>query len=73
MGPYVLDFYCPAARLAVELDGAVHEGSAAREADAAREGNLAGVGIRVVRFENRAVFERPEEVLAVILGACEGG
>ena len=73
VGPYVLDFYCPATRLAVELDGAVHDDAAAREADAARTANLDRVGIRVLRFENRVVFERPAEVLEQILAACRGG
>ena len=71
VGPYVLDFYCPAARLAVELDGAAHEGAAAQEADAARTRHLGAVGIRVVRFENALVFARADEVLACILEACE--
>ncbi len=70
VGPYVLDFYCPAVRLAVELDEAAHQGPAAQEAGAARARHLAAVGIRVLRFENRAVVERPDEVLAAILTAC---
>ena len=66
VGPYVLDFYCPSARLGVELDGAVHEAPAQAAHDEARTRHLAAVGIRVVRFENRMVFEAPEAVLAEI-------
>ena len=65
VGAYILDFYCPEARLGVELDGAVH--AAQRDYDAARTRNLAAVGVRVVRFENAEVFERLEVVCAAIL------
>ena len=66
VGPYVLDFYCPTERLAVELDGAVHDGPAERSYDDARTAVLTTEGIRVVRFENRRVFEDPDAVLAEI-------
>jgi very-short-patch-repair endonuclease len=69
VGPYVLDFYCPAERLAVELDGAVHNAPERQAYDTERERHLAAVSIRVVRFENRAVFEAPEAVLAGIAAA----
>lgn len=69
VGPYVLDFYCPAERLAIELDGAVHADPVRHAYDAVRTRHLAGVGIRVLRFENRAVFDAPEVVLATIEAA----
>ena len=73
VGPYVLDFYCPSARLAVELDGAVHDGPERRDYDAERTGHLATLGVRVVRFENRAVFDRPDAVLGAIRAAAMQG
>lgn len=69
VGRYILDFYCPEAQLAVELDGAVHDDPARAAYDAERERHLAGLGIRVLRFENRCVFEQPEAVLAAIAAA----
>lgn len=69
--PYVLDFYCPVARLAVELDGAVHDAPEQRAYDAARTAHLARVGIRVVRFPNDAVRLDVEAVLEAI-AACFG-
>jgi very-short-patch-repair endonuclease len=72
VGPYVLDFYCPAERLAVELDGAVHDDPARRDYDAERERRLAAEHVRVVRFENRAVFENLEGVLAAIAACFQG-
>lgn len=66
IGRYVLDFCCPAERLAVELDGAVHASPEARASDAARTAALEAEGLRVVRFENRQVFDDLDGVLAHI-------
>jgi len=66
VGPYILDFYCPGEKLAVELDGAAHDYEAAQYRDALRTLFLHGAGIQVVRFENREVIENLEGVLAVI-------
>lgn len=72
VGPYILDFYCPEAHLAVELDGAIHGSPARREYDDARTRHLEAADIRVIRFENREVFERLDIVLAAILAAARG-
>jgi very-short-patch-repair endonuclease len=66
IGFFVLDFFCPAEGLAVELDGSSHDSAAANERDQNRDAFLASVGIRVVRFENRDVMENLEGVLAGI-------
>ena len=63
VGAYVLDFYCPECRLAVELDGQGHFDPVRSERDLLRSQYLASLNIRVVRFENRAVFENLEAVL----------
>ena len=57
VGNYILDFYCPSEKLAVELDGEVHFGDAAREYDRERKLFLEYYGIKVLRFENKRVFE----------------
>jgi very-short-patch-repair endonuclease len=56
MGPYVVDFYCPAARLAVELDGEVHQNERAVARDAERDSWLREQGVRVVRIPNQVVL-----------------
>jgi len=61
-----VDFYCAEEQLVVELDGAVHDDPARAAADAERQGFLEGLGLRVVRFENRMVFEYGAAVLAAI-------
>jgi very-short-patch-repair endonuclease len=66
IGPYVVDFYCVEERLAIELDGAIHDDPARREADTRRQREIEAQGIRVLRFENREVLEVPEVVCAAI-------
>ncbi|MCP4546734.1 MAG: DUF559 domain-containing protein, partial [bacterium] len=53
-GTYILDFFCPAAKVAIELDGEWHEGTL--EADQERDTDLAAHGITVLRYWNRARF-----------------
>jgi very-short-patch-repair endonuclease len=50
VGPYVLDFYCVKARLAVEIDGIAHDLGDRPACDERRSDWLAGRGIRVVRI-----------------------
>ena len=63
---YILDFYCPAENLAIELDGEVHNNPAAAECDRERDIFLAYTGIKVLRFENKFVFNNPDGLLAYI-------
>lgn len=60
--PYILDFYCEAAKLAVELDGSQHGG----ENDAARTLDLERKGIMVLRFWNDQALKETEAVLQEI-------
>src|SRR3954451_7225963 len=50
IGPDVLDFYCPAVRLAVEIDGAAHDSPDQAGHDLRRDAWLAEQRIRVLRF-----------------------
>ena len=70
IGPYVLDFYCPSARLCVEVDGPTHEELEGIERDLARDAWLAARGIRVLRFTVAEVHERPAAVMATIAQAA---
>ncbi|HEV7927010.1 MAG TPA: DUF559 domain-containing protein [Verrucomicrobiae bacterium] len=51
-GQYALDFYCPGARLAVELDGFGHGNPVQRDHDLKREQCLDGEGVEVLRYWN---------------------
>jgi very-short-patch-repair endonuclease len=55
-GSFILDFYCPAARLAVEVDGAVHWDEYARAKDQARDRWLIGQGVRVYRVAASRIY-----------------
>jgi very-short-patch-repair endonuclease len=70
MGRYVLDFYCPQARLAIEVDGIAHDMGDAPARDAVRDAWLAGQGIATLRLAARDVLEEPEAVLRLILRRC---
>lgn len=65
VGPYILDFYCPALKLAIELDGESHVvrgGYDERRTEFLKQ----MAGIEVLRFENRVVFENPEQIIREI-------
>jgi very-short-patch-repair endonuclease len=64
LGPYVVDFYCHAARLVIELDGESHDLSVA--ADTHRTAWLKNYGVDVLRFTNRDVNENLEGVVRTI-------
>jgi very-short-patch-repair endonuclease len=66
VGPYILDFYCPTAKLAVELDGGQHTKSDNREYDAARSEYLKTQGIDVMRFWNNEVMLDIQSVLSLL-------
>ena len=68
VGPYILDFFCPSEKLAVEVDGPYHNEPQQVIRDEKRTRYLEEQGIRVVRVENEAVFEDLEAVLAYIAG-----
>ena len=63
---YIADFYCPKAKLVIELDGGQHYSSDGKEKDAARDAFMAGIGLRVLRFSDRDVFENLNGVLEKI-------
>lgn len=57
MGVYILDFYCPAAKLAVEVDGAGHDHPEQAAHDHRRDAWLETQGVRVLRFSADAVLD----------------
>jgi len=69
VGPYILDFYCPSARLAVEIDGAVHESVAQARHDVRRDRWLHDKGITVLRVAASDVLH--DETLEIVLSHIE--
>jgi len=65
IGPFVVDFLCPEAKLIVEIDGGQHS----VDKDAARSAYLEGQGYRIFRFWNHEVMSNLEGVLQAIANA----
>lgn len=74
LGPYILDFYAPKARLVVELDGSQHaDDPAQKKKDTQRDAWLDAQGIRVLRFHDRQALTETEDVLEAIFQAVRDG
>jgi len=57
IGNYIVDFYCPKAKLVIEIDGGQHFSEEGREKDRIRDDYLKGLGLKVMRFSDRDAFE----------------
>lgn len=68
---FVVDFYCAAAQLVIEIDGGQHFESENKERDDERDQILRELGLQVLRFDNRQVSQEIEAVLAVVYGVVE--
>ncbi len=66
VGSYIIDFYCPEARLGVEVDGDSHFSGGRVEKDLLRGEAIESYGIRLLRFTNNDVYENVEAVLEKI-------
>jgi very-short-patch-repair endonuclease len=73
IGPYILDFYCPAAMLAVEVDGSAHDALERARHDAIRAAWLTERGVRQLRIPARDILDpdQLEFALAGILAAAD--
>ncbi len=65
-GRFIIDFYCPASRLVIELDGAVHDTPEAQLADNERGHVLSELGLYIIRFPNDEVIYNTNRVLEKI-------
>jgi very-short-patch-repair endonuclease len=63
IGKYIVDFYCPAEKLAIELDGADHFTILGEDSDTERDNYINSLGIKVLRYENSDVENNLEAVL----------
>jgi very-short-patch-repair endonuclease len=68
IGNYIVDFYCPAAKLIIEIDGGQHYSEDGFRKDKDRDSCLTSLGLTVLRFTDRQVFETIDGVLETI---CE--
>jgi len=68
IGPFIVDFYCPDLRLAIEVDGDSHFEEGAEEYDKRREKYIKRSDIKFLRFTNSDIYKNMEGVLD---GICE--
>ena len=66
IGGYIADFYCPAEKLVVEIDGSQHFKKENSEYDAIRSRFFEGLNIKVLRFTNLEVSTETEKVVEKI-------
>jgi len=67
IGKYIVDFYCPQLKLAIEIDGESHFVEGADSYDRERQAIIELSGVSFLRFTNRDVYERLEGVIDKIL------
>ena len=66
IGDYIVDFYCPGAKLVVELDGGQHYYGEGIEKDKIRDEYMSTVGLKVLRFSDREVLKNLDGVMGKI-------
>jgi len=68
IGNYIVDFYCPKAKLVIELDGGQHYFKTGKEKDTIRDNYLSGLGLKILRFSDEDVLKDMDFVLERIWG-----
>jgi adenine-specific DNA-methyltransferase len=72
-GPYVVDFFCPATKLVIEVDGGQHYTPEGIASDGIRTRFLEANGLRVLRFSDAEVLTQADAVAERILEALGRG
>jgi len=72
IGPYIVDFYSPHLRLAIEIDGESHFVDGALQRDQVRQAFIESAGVTVLRFTNQDIYDRLEGVIDKILEKIPG-
>ena len=68
IGPYVADFYCPAAKLVIEIDGLIHDFTAER--DIQRDNFMRGLGLSILRVPAGDVMKDALSVAEGLVRLC---
>jgi very-short-patch-repair endonuclease len=67
VGRYIVDFYCDKIKLAIELEGSIHDTPEQQEYDAERKEEIESTGMTIIVFRNEEVLEELETVTRKIL------
>ncbi len=62
IGNYIVDFYCPKAKLVVEVDGGQHYMDEGKKKDEKRDSYIQRLGLKVLRFSDRDVLKNINSV-----------
>ena len=68
--PYVLDFFCHEAAVAIEVDGLAHDLGSNPQRDIARDAWVADQGIQTLRFRAIEVRGNLEGIVTMIVEEC---
>jgi very-short-patch-repair endonuclease len=71
IGRYIVDFYSPQLKLAIEIDGKSHDTQSKQEYDAIREKEIKALGINILRFRNHEVLDELDNVVMKIEDAVK--
>jgi very-short-patch-repair endonuclease len=71
IGPFIVDFYLPLKKLAIEIDGSIHDNIMRRTYDQRRDDYLFSKGIKTIRFTNEEIQYNVDDVIRTILFACD--
>ena len=66
IGNYIVDFYCPKARMIIEVDGGQHYSEEGEEKDRRRDDHLESKGLKALRFSDRDVLKNLDTVVEKI-------
>ena len=70
IGPFVADFYCPAAKLVIEVDGMIHDSPAVAARDETRDRYMESLGLRIVRVPASEVIADAAAVADGLIRLC---
>ena len=70
IGPYVADFYCPSAKLVIEIDGAIHDFEPQAKRDARRDDLITSFGVEILRIAASDVMRDATSVAHSIVETC---
>lgn len=63
---YIADFYCHKLKLVIEIDGSIHDVPDIKINDIKRQSDLESYGLKIIRFTNQQINEKPEEALEIL-------
>jgi len=64
---FIVDFYCPAKKIVIELDGGIHDDPDQKEYDIGRSAEIEKYDIKIIRFKNEEIIDDLDKTLKKII------